>query len=276
MGVSQFYLPNGRFCCIGAALFAVVTALPLSAHGSAWSRGNGELMIISRADYFASDLGKISVGGVDVDGKFERIESNTYVEYGLTDKLTVGGKIFYGTSWLTRGENIESASGITEFETFAQYQVSRNDRHAFAVKLTGGIPTSFESGARPSVESDGADLEISALYGRSVTFEPIKTFAAAEIGFRKRFSDSADQFRFLTTIGVEPSDRWAILFDMFSVTSLRNERANGADFDVVKIQPSIVWRTTRRFSFQAGATKEIAGRNLALGTTYFIGVRARF
>lgn len=266
----------GRLGCVGGFLFAVVTALSPSAHASAWSRDNGEVMVISRADYFTSDLGKISVDGNDVDGKFERVESNTYVEYGLTNKLTVGGKVFYGTSWLTRGSSIESASGVTEFETFAQYQVSRNERHAFAVKLTGGIPTSFESGARPSVKSDGADLEISALYGRSITFAPIKTFFAAEVGYRRRFGDAADQLRFLTTIGVEPSDRWTILLDMFSVKSLRNERLSGADFDVVKIQPSIVWRATKRFSFQVGVTEEIAGRNLALGTTYFIGLRTRF
>ncbi len=206
-------------------LASIMAAIP-SAHASAWSRDRGELMVISRADYFTSDLGAVSVGGSDVDGKFQRLESNTYVEYGLTNKLTVGGKVFYGSSWLTRGDHVETASGITEFETFAQYQISRNDLHALAVKLTGGIPTGFEAGARPSAEGDGADLEVSALYGRSLNFKPIKTFAAAEIGYRRRLGGAADQLRFLTTIGIEPGNRLAILFDVFSVISLRNEKLN--------------------------------------------------
>ncbi len=89
-------------------------------------------------------------------------------------------------------------------------------------------------------------------------------------------SDDADQLRMLTTIGIEPSDCWTLLVDTFSVKSLRNERLDGADYDVLKIQPSIVWRATKRFSLQAGVSKEITGRNLALGATYFIGLRTRF
>lgn len=246
------------------------------AYASAWSRDAGELMIISRADYFTSDIGEISVGGADVGGSFERIESNTYVEYGVTKGLTLGGKVFYGTSWLTRGTEVESASGFTEFEGFAQQQVFRNDRHAGAVKIAAGVPSGFEAGARTALQSEGVDLEFSLLYGRSVTFRPIKTFAAAEVGVRKRFSDSADQIRFLTTVGVEPSERWTFLFDTYSVKSLRNDATDGADFDVVKIQPSLVWRATRRFSFQAGVSEEITGRNLDLGTTYFLGLRTQF
>ena len=276
MGTPKSGLSRCRVGCVAPLLFATFAGLSSSAHASAWSRDDGELMLISRADYFRSDLGNISVGGEEVDGSFERIEANTYVEYGLTNRLTIGGKALYGTSWLTRGSSVETTSGFTEFESFAQYQVSRNERHAAAVKLTGAIPTRLESGARPSTQSNGADVEISALYGRSITFKPVKTFASAEIGYRRRFSDAADQLRLLTTIGVETGRRWTVLLDMFSVKSLGNQRLDGADFDVVKIQPSIVWRASRRFSFQAGVTEEVAGRNLALGTTYFIGMRTQF
>lgn len=232
--------------------------------------------MINRADYFQSDIDDVSVGGVDVDGKFERIESNNYIEFGLTKKLTVGGKAYYGRSWLSRGDFTESASGFTEVELFAQRQIFRSSRHAGAVKITTGIPTEFASGDRPSLNSDGVDLEVSALYGRSLTFDPIKTFAAVEFGVRKRFGDPADQLRLLTTIGIEPSERWGILLDAYSTKSLGNEDPGGANYDVVKLQPSIVWKATRRFSLQLGVTEEIAGRNLDLGTTYFIGVRTRF
>lgn len=260
------------------AIFVAIAALaPIQlSHASPWSRDNGELMIISRADYFRSDLENVSVGGVDVDGKFERLESNNYVEYGVTNRLTVGGKVFYGTSWLTRGASVESNSGFTELEAFAQQQVFRNDRHAGAVKVAVGIPAGLEAGVRSGQQSDGADLEVAFLYGRSLTFEPIKTFAAVEVGVQKRFSDAADQLRFLTTFGIEPSDRWVLLVDTFSVKSLSNEQPGGADFDVIKIQPSIVWRATKRFSFQLGASREVAGRNIDLGSTYFVGLRTRF
>jgi hypothetical protein len=44
----------------------------------------------------------------------------------------------------------------------------------------------------------------------------------------------------------------------------------------VKIQPSLVYRFSRRWTVQAGVTEEIASRNLALGRTYFIGLWSAF
>lgn len=275
MGCIRYYI---RRKIRWAGAFVAISALtPVQlCHASPWSRDNGELLVISRADYFRSDLESVSIGGVDVGGTFERLESNTYLEYGVTDKLTVGGKVLYGTSWLTRGASIQSDSGFTELEAFAQHQVFRNDRHAGALKVAVGIPSGLSAGVRSGQQSDGADLEVALLYGRSLTFNPIKTFAAVEFDFQKRFSNAADQMHFLTTVGIEPNDRWIFLIDMFAVKSLRNAAPGGADFDVLKIQPTLAWRATKRFSFQLGVTKEIAGRNLDLGSTYFVGLRTRF
>lgn len=247
-----------------------------AAQASPWPRPDDEILIVSRADYFESDLGELSVSGEPVEGRFQRIESNTYAEFGLTEDLTVGGKVFYGTSWLTRGADVETASGFTEIEGFAHYQVFKSGRHVGSVKMAAGLPASFKSGARPELQSNGVDVELAALYARELVLSPVRIYAAAEIGYRKRFSASADQARLVTTLGAEPSERWLILLDTYSVKSVENERAGGADFDIVKIQPSLVWRATRRFHVQAGVTEEIAGRNIALGRTYFLGVWTRF
>lgn len=268
------FLLRAVICCLVFTCVKVAFTLPASA--SAWNIDNKQVLIISRADYFTSDLGNISVMDVPVPGQFQRFESNTYIEFGLTSDIMIGGKVFYGTSWLTRGTETESASGISEFEGFVQYQLFRNARHAGAVKIAAGVPSDFSSGVRPSLESDGVDTEVTALYGRSLLFEPVRIFAAAEIGYRKRFSDSADQARLLTTIGIEPHDRFTFLLDTFSIKSLENERFDGADFDIVKIQPSLVWRARRRLGVQIGVSEEIAGRNIDLGRTYFIGLQTRF
>ena len=247
-----------------------------TALASAWNIDDNRVLIISRADYFTADLAPTSIMGTPVAGRFRRIESNTYAEFGLTKDITIGGKIFYGTSWLTRGTDTTTATGISELEGFAQYQVFRNDRHAGAIKVTGGIPSTLGSGAQPSLESNGAEGEIAALYGRTISYAPIKIFAATEIGYRKRFSDPADQARLLTTIGIEAHKKFLILFDTFSIKSLGNERPGGADFDIVKIQPSLLWRVSKRLSIQAGVSEEIAGRNIDLGRTVFLGLHTRF
>jgi len=227
-------------------------------------------------DYFRATLPDIVIPGGVLEDRFERIESNFYVEYGLTRKTTMGAKALYGTSWQTRGATTETASGFSEIEGFVQRQVFRTSAHVGAVKLMAARPSDFSSGVRSGLQSDGFDLEAQFGYGRTVKTEPFKVFITGAAGYRRRFGDAADQIRLNASIGVEPSKRFLFLIESFSTISVRNHDAFGADYDIVKIQPSIVWRISPRFSAQAGLSEEVAGRNLALGRTFFIGLWTRF
>ncbi len=247
-----------------------------AASASPWARANNELIIISRADYFKADLGPVNTINGIVDSHFERLISNTYVEYGLTDTITLGGKALYGTSWLTRGGATETASGFSEVEAYVQHQVFRSPIHAGAVRLAVARPANFASGARPELQSNGIDMDVSALYGRNIINTPVKVFTATEVGYRKRISDSADHIRVDATIGLEPSENFLFLFDFFSTISMQNESVGGADFDIVKIQPSLLWRIRPMWAFQVGMTEEISGRNISTGRTYFFGLWSRF
>ena len=211
-----------------------------------------------------------------VDSNFQRIDTNTYVEFGLTDKTMLGAKVVYGTSWLTRGSSSEAASGFAELEFFAQQQLWRSRKSTGAIKAGVTRPSQFLSGARPDLQSDGVDVEAAFLYGRNLTSGPIKVFTSTQAGYRKRFSDSADQVRFEATLGAEPGNKWLILLDAFATVSVRNEAGQGADYDIYKVQPSIVWQASRLFKIQAGISEEFAGRNTSRGRTVFLGLWSSF
>lgn len=250
---------------------AVAAGFVWPAHASPWARVDGELLIISQTKYFYADLTSQDPRGA----RFESIDSDTHIEFGLTDNITIGGKAIYSTSWLTNIRGTVSDGGFSEIEGYAQYQIARTDRHAASVKLSAGKPAAFQPSVREGTD-EGADVELAALYGRNVIFEPVKIFAAAEAGYRKRFGDAADVMRGHATIGVEPDAHWVFLVESFSTLSLRNEDFGGADYDIVKIQPSVVYKFNRRWAVQAGMNEEVAGRNLALGRTYFIGLWSAF
>lgn len=275
MGESQqlFLRRTGGLRLIIGGLTAL---LSVPAQASPWGRSVHELLIISRVDYFDADLGLINTADGLVSSRFERLNTDTYVEYGLTSTITIGGKAIYGTSWLTRGDDAESASGFSEIELFAQGRLFQTPHHVGALRIAGSRPARYQSGARAALQSDGYDLDIAGLYGRNIVTEPVKLFAASEASLRKRFSDAADQVNLHATLGVEPNKRLLILIEAFSTLSLRNERAGGADYDIVKIQPSLVWRVSKRLSLQTGVTQEAAGRNIAAGRAYFIGLWSSF
>lgn len=252
-------------------LAACLMAAAGSAHASPWARVDGELLIISQTKYFHADLSSRDERGA----RFDSIDNDTHIEFGLTGDITIGGKAIYGTSWLTNTEGTQTDSGFSEIEGYVQYQVVRDDRQAASLKLSAGRPAAFQPSVREGVDG-GADMEAAALYGRNLIFRPVKIFAAAELGYRKRFGDGADILRSHATLGVEPGERWVFLVESFSTLSLRNEKPGGADYDIVKIQPSAVYRINRRWAVQAGMNEEVAGRNLALGRTFFIGLWSAF
>ncbi|MEO1242754.1 MAG: hypothetical protein AAFX54_12670 [Pseudomonadota bacterium] len=259
-------------------LNAVLLSFILSggAIASPWTRADNEFLVISRADYFKADLQPVNTPDGFVDSQFQRIESNTYAEFGVTDDVMIGAKAVYGTTWLTRGADTETATGFSEVEGFGQYQFLRSGRDAGSIRIAAAVPANFSSGVRPALQADGVDIDISALYGRNIYDNDFKVFSSIEGGFRKRTGNAADHIRLQSTIGVEPDAQWLFLLETFATVSLRNEELDGADFDVVRIQPSILWRFSNRWGLQAGAAEEIAGRNIALGRTFFIGLWSRF
>ncbi len=250
------------------AVFAVSDA----AHASPWARIDGEALVITRADYFQTDLISQDPAG----GTFRAFNSDTYIEYGLTDDFMIGGKVVYGSSWLTNSYTTSSDTGFAEFEAYVQHQFLRNDRHAASVRLSAGKPAALHPDAHSDLAAGGADVEIAALYGSNILRDPVKIFAAAEVGYRKRIGLSADIVKTQLTVGFEPSRHWVFLVEAFSATSIRNEELNGADYDLVKVQPSIVYRFNHRWAVQGGFSQDVSTRNLAPGRSYFISLWSAF
>jgi len=271
---SQFAL--GIFDAFSYALLFCILTICTPASASPWAKENNKLLFISSVDYFRASLEPANTPSGLVESDFKRLDSNTYMEYGLTNDVTIGGKVVFGTSWLTRGTDIETATGFSEIEVFGQYQLFRSNQDAGGVRITLVRPSNFSSGARTELQSDGMDVDLSMLYGRNLHTRRTKVFTAIDAGFRKRLGNAADQVRIQTTLGFEPSERFLLLIDAFATISMRNEDVGGADFDIVKIQPSALWRISNRWGLQAGVTEEIAGRNIALGRTFFVGLWSSF
>lgn len=256
--------------------FAAVLSCTPPAQASPWGQPRHSLLVISRAEYFRAELAALEDSQQAGARAFTRFDTNTYAEYGLTHNTTIGGKVVYGVSTLSEPSGASSQSGFSEIEFFLQRTIHRTDRSVFAAQISAGVPSRFGSGARDSLISDGMDVEATALFGSTLATRPVKIFTAAETAYRKRTGDSADQLNAQLTFGVEPGRRWLLLADLFSTVSLRNQTPGGADFDVLKIQPAIVYRATNRMSLELGFNQEFGGRNIEEGRTVFLGLWSAF
>lgn len=238
------------------------------AEASAWNKAPGEVFILNRIDYFASSL--------ETGGRLDRIETHAFSEIGASERITIGLKAIYGTSWTSEPFGDRSGTGLSVLEASLQGQLRRSDREALAVRITAGAPTFEGSGARPDIVTQGAEVEYRALYGRRLQLAGREATLIAEAAFRDRFAGDADQVRLDALAGWRPSKHVWLLLETFSARSLENASPGGADFDLYKVQPSIVWRLTDRYSLQAGLNHEFASRNVSRGDTAFVGLWSRF
>ena len=256
----------------------IVSALALSigpAVASPWPRGKDRLFIATKTNYFRSTSDETPAGA---GGRpfFQRFDGDLYAEYGLFRDLTLGAKVVYGNATFYDGFFESHVDGVAEIEASVQYAIFNGRAGALSVKATGITPTRFEEGGRPGVFSDGLDAELRILYGRTLIEEPFKVYASAEAGYRRRFGDGADQVRGDLLVGLQPIRQALVLLEAQSRMSLRNEAPGGADYDVVILQPSLVYRAARRWSVQGGVSYEAAGRNLQRGVGYFIALWTEF
>lgn len=255
-----------------AALCATAAS---SASASPWGRAAGEAFISTRTDYFyAEDRAPQSE---DAGARrLERISNDLYTEWGVDGDWTVGGKVVYGVVSFFDGFSGFSADGVSEAEGFVQRTLHRDDRQVFAIRATGGVPSRLTAGARPGLASDGADLEARALYGRTLARAPLKVFAVAEAAYRRRLGDGADEARFVGALGVEPSRATLFLIEAQSTVATSAAAPGGADFDILRLQASAIWRGSRRWSVAIGGTHEPAGRNVLRGSSAFLGLWSSF
>lgn len=250
---------------LGVALVVILAAAPAAA--SPWNRANGDIFVSSRVDYFVSEA---------LASRFQRLDTDTYLEWGATPRLMLGGKAIYGQSWAEDPISVTQQGGVSEASLFAQRQLTRSPTHAFALRLAGGIEGSDVAAARTGVIEDAAFLDARALYGRDIAATPVKLFAAAEGGFRKRFNGLADQFRAEAQFGVEPTGQLLILFSAEAIAGLGGEGAAAGDFDLAKAGASIIVKASRRISISAGARQEFGLRNIDGGRGFHVGLWTEF
>ncbi|MCB2097825.1 MAG: hypothetical protein KDE05_09350 [Parvularculaceae bacterium] len=250
-------------CCVVA--LAMLFASPATA--SPWNRDDGRLFTATTANYYWSKT--------DIS-RYARVDSDTYVEYGLTPKWMTGGRVSYGVSFSEFIGGSLTQDGFNETEIYIQRQILRGSRSATALKITGGRSGRLSLDAQSGAPTPNMEVELRALYGRDVLLEPFKIFATAEVGYRRRFGGDADQVRTDLLVGVEPHRRLMILLEGQSIVSLKNEEPSFADFDLYKGQASVVWRASEKWALVAGGRKEFKTRNITSGTAAFVGVWSTF
>ena len=234
--------------CLAGLLLATAAT---SADANAWTQGKGKGQVILKADRMAAS------DGFDPEGRLaplpaDRIDTTVgvFVEYGLTDELTVQFK----SDWQSGEDAFVDYDGRGPIEIGVTWRAWRDDRTA--VSLYAGYADGGEgrnAGYAPPGEGN-SDWEVRASAGRSFAPTPWTPDAFVELQAARRLrSGLPDETRIDATAGVRFKRDWMILAQAYG------GQADGGGAQWLSMEATVV-RDFGDWSLQAGWRQAVAGR----------------
>jgi protein XagA len=226
----------------------------------AWTQKKGEGQTIAAATLTRSTRQFDDSGDAVAIPRYDKLEANLLVEYGVTDWLTtmlqpqlLGVDIAAPTDADTFGP------GYTDLG--ARARLWSDERSVFSAQVFGRIPGRFDDDNPAEIGKTAAELDLRALYGRSFTLEGWSAFINAELAYRVRFDDPPNEARADFTFGVRPDPKLLLLAQSFNTISDGSAEGVFEDGREHKIQLSAVWSLDEVWSLQLGGIATVAGEN---------------
>lgn len=260
------------FCCALASGHA---------QAAAWLQEEGRGEIIVNAVYYTTESSFDNNGNERTQPRFTKKEINPYLEYGLTDAITIGANVnFQDLSQDSGGDN----AGMGDAELFFRMQVWEHEGAVVSLQPLIKIPGPYDSGDAPALGSDQTDVEMRVLLGQGFAiplWNAYPHFMNVEAAYRYRDGAPSDEWRFDGTLGLRPAEHTLILNQLFSVFALNEKTAplllaNSRDYDLVKYQLSLVQDIVPGTSVQAGVFRHLSGENTGAGGGALLSVWQAF
>jgi hypothetical protein len=291
--------------CAAVALAATVFA-PEAATGGAWVQKKDSYYLKVSASYLYTER-ELDFDGNEVDilsgqdgiagASYRDIGAAIYLEYGVTDRLTVVGTLPFKVLRSRRTEDNEvidlkrdveaTTSGLGDMSLGLRYPL-RSAPFPLSAYGAARLPLGYErtpENGGPPLGSGRVDLEGSVLAGASLRPFPGGTgYLTGGVGYRVRTGALDDEFFFSIEAGVS----WRRLMARFGVDALfsTTDPPNLAEpdggtasasmvvtnQDILKLTPGLSLSLNEEVSLVLEAFDIVDGKNTVTGTTWSAGV----
>lgn len=249
----------GRLACASVLSAAFLAGSGLPSGAGAWTRVPGEGQLILTTARRMAPAGSMLGGGPDRDTNISQI----YLEYGLLDDLTIGGKTYVELS-STDLERSSAAVGA-----FLRKRVWRDAGGSVASveagyahpidSLLGGAFAAAEPGAVP-------EAYLAGLYGHGWGDAWSGAFVSTGAAYHWRGDGLPDELRGEVTAGYRPWRRVMGMLSLFGLVPL----SNGSEMSL-RIAPSIAYTMWPRIRKNEKKPKgPIRPNTVQLGASYDI------
>jgi len=260
---------------VGRIAFVLAAALlwpALPALAGAWTEPAGQGQII---ETLFAWLGQGPSSGAPAASRESKAEAQTYLEYGLADRLTFVGQLGverYALSPPTR----DVYTGFDYSGAGLRARVWSNDAWVFSLEASA-----FVSGAREATHSaqagdTGPAADARALVGRNLTLFGLPAFFDGEAGYRLRTQGPPSEFHADLTLGVAWTAKAQILAQVFNTVSNGAGAPGFGAWEEHKGQLSLVYALDDKWSLQVGGFATLYRRNVNSEYGALVAVWRRF
>jgi len=207
----------------------------------------------------------------DNRGRFEKKELNYYLEYGISDRLTLVGNFFY--DWIKYQDDFSDLTnlGFSSSEIALRYKLFER-RFLFSLQSLVSIPPRCREDPLIPITNGQVDLELRLLLGRYLPQS--KTYTNVEFGVRRRFEEPADELRCQLLVGSKNRKPWEFVLQYDGTVSLKNGKLTEIpqydvirtnEYDLHRVSGTIIYhlRGARKLTLQY--YRHVAGKNTGEG-----------
>lgn len=232
---------------------------------------------------------KASLNYYTADPNFTDKNVGNYLEYGLTDSISVTNSIYYkqirnqysSTVAGIPSTTTTATNGIADVEIGLKHKLSEGSNGVFSHQAMVKIPGDYDKNGALPLGNGQVDLEYRVLYGVSLGHLLPGGYANLEAGYRYRAEAPSDELRYLAEVGADITERLYArvkldgIFSMGNadkITSISGNPTAVYQFDLQKLDTALGYKLTDNWGLEFGYTPTIHARNTAKGTTYSVGV----
>jgi hypothetical protein len=147
--------------------------------------------------------------------QYKKFELGTYIEYGLTNWLTLVVSPAYDR--ISNPPPGQSYNGLGESEVAARIRVFQNENSIISFQIGVRSPgASLADSLGPFEVRRAASLELRGLAGRSLVILGMESFADAEAAYRFYAGNQPAEWRIDLAMGVRPVPRLLMMLQSFN------------------------------------------------------------
>jgi hypothetical protein len=276
------HLKRASLVCVQFAFSLLLTHTALA---GAWTRGEGEVLIVAPVDYSVATE-SFDGGGNRVDRpRFEKLEVAPLLEYGLTDYFTIGAQPKWRRVSVDRATGgTDTNSGFAEADILGRLRLWSAGEAALSVQGLVKLPIDPDQGREAALGFDQVDVEGSVLFGNRHVVGGGKVFYNFDLGFRKRFDEPSDEIHGNGYVGWWTGGLLTVAASLDNTIGLHDDE--GTTLEALTAEPghrrhraglSLAYRVGQligipNLSVVAGASTTYAGENVGATNSGFVGL----